>query len=59
MHPTKRLAQALLNAYALARERQHRLTELTIQDWEALHLLLDSNCGLSLGGILHSFSASA
>ena len=36
MHPTKRLAQAPLNACALAQERQGQLTELTIQDWKAL-----------------------
>jgi len=36
MHPAKRLAQALLNACALAQERQDQLTEPTIQDWEAL-----------------------
>jgi len=36
MHITQRLAQALLNAYTLAQERQDQLTDLTTQDWEAL-----------------------
>ena len=44
MRPTKRLAQALLNAYALAQERQDQLTELTIQDWEALAFSINM-CG--------------
>ena len=36
IHITERLAEALLAAYTLARERQDQLTALTIQDWEAL-----------------------
>ena len=36
MHITERLAQALLNAYTVAQERQDQFTELTIPDWEAL-----------------------
>ena len=36
MHVTPRLAQAVLSAYILAKERQDRLTELTAHDWEAL-----------------------
>jgi len=36
MHVTKRLAQAVLNAYTLAEEREDQLSELTAQDWEAL-----------------------
>jgi pentatricopeptide repeat protein len=36
MHITQRLAQALLNAYELAQERQDQLTGLTTQDWEVL-----------------------
>ncbi|KAH9037633.1 hypothetical protein EDB85DRAFT_1935628 [Lactarius pseudohatsudake] len=36
IHITDRLAEALLGAYALARERQDQLSALTSQDWEAL-----------------------
>lgn len=36
IHITERLAEALLAAYTLARERQDQLTALTIQDWDAL-----------------------
>ena len=36
LHVTQRLAQAVLNAYILAEERQDQLTELTARDWEAL-----------------------
>ncbi|KAF8263439.1 hypothetical protein EI94DRAFT_1740927 [Lactarius quietus] len=36
IHITEQLAEALLGAYTLARERQDLLTALTTQDWEAL-----------------------
>ena len=50
MHITERLAQALLNAYARAQERQDRLTELTIQDWEMLAFSVSTYGGPSTGG---------
>jgi pentatricopeptide repeat protein len=42
---TQRLAQALLNAYALAQERQDQLTELSPQDWEALAFSISEHGG--------------
>ena len=50
MHPTKRLAQTLLNACALAQERQDQLTELTIQGWEAFPFSISTYGGPSTEG---------
>ena len=50
MHITERLAQALLNAYTLAQERRDQLTELTIQDWEALAFSISTYGGPSTEG---------
>ena len=50
MHPTKQLAQAPLNARMLAQERQDQLTELTIQDWEALAFSFSTYGGPSAEG---------
>lgn len=58
IHITDRLAEALLGAYTLARERQDQLTTLTAQDWEALAFSTGNYGGLKTadGGVSQALS---
>jgi len=58
IHITERLAEALLGAYTLARERQDQLTALTAQDWEALAFSIGNYGGSKTadGGVSQALS---